>query len=510
MSPLLVLYFVTVTLLSVFGAHRLLLVITYLRHRSVALPLPSLLEDRECPRVLLQLPIYNERLVVERLVSSAAALDWPRDRLTVQLLDDSDDDTSLLAEQAIQQARSQGLHIEHIRREVRTDYKAGALRHGLTLDDRCPQGASKFIAIFDADFLPPTDFLRRILPVFTDDEGLGMVQARWTHVNRSSNLLTKLQAILLDGHFVLEHGARFRGGHFFNFNGTAGVWRRAAIDEAGGWSGDTITEDLDLSYRAQLAGWRFAYLQALEVPAELPEDASAFKSQQHRWAKGSIQTALKLLPRILNSPLPLRTRAEAFFHLAANLAYPLMFVLLAVLPITLSLRSQDALFLNLALDLPVFLFATASLLLFYTVAEREGSPADWLKRLPLIPVVLGLGAALTLNNSRAVAEALAGHKSPFVRTPKTGGRMGVAGSYRLPSGIQPILETLWGLYYLGGALYAGLHHLWLPLPFLLLFAGAFLLLGLGSLIPTHLTDAPQKFIPASSRPRRGDDGAKVA
>jgi len=510
MSPLLVLYFVTVTLLSVFGAHRLLLVVTYLRRRDQALSLPDPLKDFDCPDVLVQLPIYNERLVVDRLVACATALDWPRDRLTVQLLDDSDDDTSVLAGHAIEGALAQGIHIEHIRREVRTDYKAGALRHGLTLNDQRSKGASEFIAIFDADFLPPPDFLRRILPVLTNDEELGMVQARWTHVNRSSNLLTRLQAILLDGHFVLEHGARFRGGHFFNFNGTAGVWRRAAIDEAGGWSGDTITEDLDLSYRAQLAGWRFAYLQALEVPAELPEDAGAFKSQQHRWAKGSIQTALKLLPRIFNSPLPLRTRAEAFFHLAANLAYPLMFVLLAVLPITLSLRSQDALFLNLALDLPVFLFATASLLLFYTVAEHEVSKTNWWKRMPLIPVVLGLGAALTLNNSRAVAEALAGHKSPFVRTPKTGGSMGVAGSYRLPSGVQPILETLWGLYYLGGALYAGLHHLWLPLPFLLLFAGTFLLLGLGSLMPRGLRKLPQRLVRIPGRTRHDSDGARVA
>jgi len=483
MSPLLVLYFITVVLLSAFGAHRLLLLSTYLRHRKSALPLPSPLADPDCPRVLLQLPVYNERLVVERLIATAAALDWPQDRLTIQLLDDSDDNTSVRAGRAIEQARAQGVHIDHILRSDRKDYKAGALRHGLELDALRPDGPSEFIAIFDADFLPSADFLRRILPVLTKDTGLGMVQARWTHVNRGQNLLTRLQAILLDGHFVLEHGARFRGGHFFNFNGTAGVWRRAAIEEAGGWSGDTITEDLDLSYRAQLAGWRFAYLQALEVPAELPEDATAFKSQQHRWAKGSIQTAAKILPRILTSSLPLRTRGEAFFHLGANLAYPLMFVLLAVLPLTLSLRAQGDLFLNLALDLPVFLFATASLLVFYAVAEREVDRQNWWKRLALVPLVLGLGAALTLNNSRAVAEALAGRKSPFVRTPKTGGQPGADGAYRLSFGIQPVLETLWGIYYLGAALYAGLRHLWLPLPFLLLFAAAFLLLGLGTLLP---------------------------
>jgi len=510
MSPLLVLYFVTVGLLSVFGLHRLLLVVTYLRHREAALPLPAPLDDADCPRVLLQLPIYNERLVVERLVTTAAALDWPPDRLTIQLLDDSDDDTTSRAARAIQRLGVLGFPIDHIRRSDRADYKAGALRHGLHLDGQHPLGPSDFVAIFDADFLPTPDFLRRALPVLTDDPDIGMVQARWTHVNRHQNMLTRLQAILLDGHFVLEHGARFRGNHFFNFNGTAGVWRRAAIADAGGWSGDTITEDLDLSYRAQLAGWRFAYLQALEVPAELPEDSTAFKSQQHRWAKGSIQTALKLLPRILRSPLPLRTRAEAFFHLAANLAYPLMFVLLAVLPLTLSLRAQDDLFLNLALDLPVFLFATVSLLLFYTVAEREVSPQHWWKRLPLVPVVLGLGAALTLNNTRAVAEALSGHKSPFVRTPKTGGHGGPADGYRLPSGIQPVLETVWGVYYLGGALYAGLHHLWLPLPFLLLFAGAFLLLGLGTLFPASATGLAPELSESPGRSGRDAARTKVA
>ena len=471
MSLVLVVYFVTVVLLSGFGAHRLLLLITYIRGRRAALPLPDPLEDRLCPRVLLQLPVFNERLVVERLIECAAKLDWPHDRLTVQLLDDSTDDTTTRAQQAIERARLSGLQIELVRRTNRRDYKAGALRHGLKLDAAQPWGGSDYVAIFDADFLPPADFLRRALPPLVADDGLGMIQARWTHVNRGQNLLTRLQAILLDGHFILEHGARFRGGHFFNFNGTAGVWRRVAIEEAGGWSGDTITEDLDLSYRAQLAGWRFAYLQALEVPAELPEDATAFKSQQHRWAKGSIQTAFKLLPQIVRSPLSLRTKVEGFFHLCGNLAYPLMAVLLALLPLTLGLRSPDDLFLNLALDLPVFVFATVSLLLFYAVSEREVDPSRWRGRLPLIPVVLGLGAALTFNNARAVAEAVVGHQSPFVRTPKTGGRPGGSSTYRLPSGLQPILETLCGLYYLGAALYAGRYHLWLPLPFLLLFGG---------------------------------------
>jgi len=481
LSPLLWTYFATVILLSIFGAHRLLLVVTYLRYRRRALPLPAPLTDDLCPRVLLQLPVYNERLVIERLLRHAVALDWPRDRLRIQVLDDSTDDTTGRCSRIVAEAKSAGLDIELVRRTERTDFKAGALRHGLTLDTNAPSGRSEFVAIFDADFMPAPDFLRRTLPPLVADDTLGMLQARWGHVNRNSNVLTQLQAILLDGHFVLEHGARFRGGHFFNFNGTAGVWRRQAIDDAGGWSGDTITEDLDLSYRAQLAGWKFCYLQALAVPAELPHDARAFKSQQHRWAKGSIQTAMKLLPSILRSKLSLRTRLEAFFHLGGNLAYPLMVILLAVLPLTLTLRVQDDLFLNLALDLPVFIFATLSLMVFYAVAERESAPSAWRGRIALIPLVLGLGAALTFNNARAVAEAVVGHRSPFVRTPKAGELSSEVSTYRLPLGFQAILETLAGFYYLGAAVYAVTRHLWLPLPFLVLFGAAFLLLGVGSI-----------------------------
>ena len=471
-------YFVTVTLLSVFGAHRLVLMVLYFRGKDRDQGLPEPLPDDRCPTVLVQLPIYNERFVVERLVQSVAALDWPRDRLRIQLLDDSTDDTVAISQRIVERYRRSGLQIELLHREDRSGFKAGALAAGLTVDD------TEFIALLDADFVPTPDFLRRTMPALLADDGVGMVQARWGHINRNRSLLTRTQAILLDGHFVMEHGARFRGGRFFNFNGTAGIWRRQAIDDAGGWEGDTLTEDLDLSYRAQLAGWRFTYVQALEVPAELPEDPRAFKTQQHRWAKGSIQTAMKLMPRIWRSDLRPAIKVEATFHLTNNLAYPLMVVLLLLLPVALQVRAHRMDWTAFTIDLPVFVLATLNLALFYALAERELGDGRWLRRLPLVPFVLGMGAALTPNNARAVYEALRGKKSPFVRTPKAGEAPTAARSYRPAAGFQPLVEIAMGLYYLGAVWFAVAEGLWVPLPLLFVFAVAFLVLGLGSLMPT--------------------------
>jgi cellulose synthase/poly-beta-1,6-N-acetylglucosamine synthase-like glycosyltransferase len=470
-------YLVSVVGLSVFGLHRLSLVLLYRRHRDRELPLPEPVPDADCPDVLVQLPIFNERFVVERLLGSIAALDWPKDRLHIQLLDDSTDDTVELSQRLVRRWQREGFDVELIQRTDRTGFKAGALQAGLEAGTPWP-----FVAIFDADFVPPADFLRRILPPLLEDEGIGMVQARWGHLNRDDTLLTRAQAILLDGHFVMESGARFRGGRFFNFNGTAGVWRRQAIVDAGGWQGDTLTEDLDLSYRAQLEGWRFSFLQALEVPAELPSDPRAFKSQQHRWAKGSIQTAFKLLPRIWRASLPLSQKLEATFHMGNNLAYPLMVVLLLVLPVAIVLRAGSPLWIGLAVDLPVFLFATLNLMIFYALAEREVAPGAWKRRLVLVPFVLGLGASLTPNQARAVWQAVRGHRSPFVRTPKFGGHSGRS-RYRPRLGVQAAIEALGCVYYLAAAGFAAHAGLWLSMPFLLLFAAGFGVLGFGSLMP---------------------------
>ncbi len=494
-------YFVTVGLLSVFGTHRLVLMVLYFRNKHRAIPLPEPLEDARCPTVLVQLPIFNERFVVDRLVAHVAALDWPTDRLRVQLLDDSTDDTVDRSRELVSLHRRRGLDIELIHRTDRTGYKAGALAHGLAVDAQ--RGAAEFVCLLDADFVVQTDFLRRIMPPIVEDGGVGMVQARWAHLNREASLLCKAQAVLLDGHFVMEHGARFRAGRFFNFNGTAGVWRRQAIDDAGGWHGDTLTEDLDLSYRAQLAGWRFAYLQALEVPAELPEDPRAFKNQQHRWAKGSIQVARKLLPTIWRSDQRLPTKIEATFHLANNLAYPLMVLLLILLPPALYVRAGRMDWVALTVELPIFVLATLNLAIFYALSEREVDDG-WVRRLPLVPFVLGLGASLTPNNARAVWEAVSGRRSPFVRTPKSG-EGAVVKQYRPRLTVQAFVETAAGLYYLVAAGFALAAGLWVPLPFLVLFSSAFLLLGVGSITPAFAssgaTPHPGPALPVAVRTR---------
>jgi cellulose synthase/poly-beta-1,6-N-acetylglucosamine synthase-like glycosyltransferase len=494
-------YFVTVSMLSIFGLHRLWLVVLYYAHRAKAAPVTELVPDEACPTVLVQLPVFNERYVVQRLIEAVARLDWPRDRLVIQVLDDSTDDTVQIAREVVRAWSQAGVRITHETRRDRTGFKAGALAEGLRRDPTPP-----YVAIFDADFIPPPDFLRRVMGSMLADRKVGMVQARWGHLNRDETLLCRAQAILLDGHFVMEHGARFRSDRFFNFNGTAGVWRRQAIEDAGGWSHDTLVEDLDLSYRAQMAGWRFVYRQDIEVPAELPEDARAFKSQQHRWAKGSIQAARKLLPTVWRSGLSLSRKVEATFHMGNNLAYPLMVLLLFLLPAALHVRVRSSLLVGLAVDLPIFVFATLNLVVFYALSEKEvgGWGAFW-RRLPLVPFVLALGASLTPNNARAVSEAVLGQRSPFVRTPKSGGAD--ARRYRLPLNAQTVFELVLGAYYSVTLLYALARGFWLAVPFVGLFAMGFLQLGIGSLFSGRraAATAPQ---PARTEPRTPATGPR--
>jgi len=305
------------------------------------------------PAVTIQLPIYNEMYVADRLIDAVCQIDYPRELLEIQVLDDSTDETQSVAEQAVRRNAARGVDITFIHRTDRSGYKAGALEAALKV------AKGEFVAIFDADFIPTPDFLTRTVPFFTDPK-VAMVQARWGHINQDYSLLTKIQSILLDGHFVLEHGARNRAGLFFNFNGTAGIWRRTAITDAGGWQHDTLTEDLDLSYRAQLRGWRFVFLPDLIAPAEVPVEMNSFKSQQHRWAKGSIQTCLKLLPRILQSDQPFKVKAEAFFHLSANFNYPLMCVLSVLIAPSMVIRYNMGWYEMLRIDIPLFVAATAS------------------------------------------------------------------------------------------------------------------------------------------------------
>src|SRR6187455_1789802 len=312
---ILALYFFVLVILAVYGWHRYYLVYLYMKNKDKQ-PVPAG-PLNPAPVVTIQLPLYNEMYVADRLIDAVCQIDYTRELLEIQVLDDSTDETQSVAEQAVRRNAARGVDITFIHRTDRSGYKAGALEAALKV------AKGEFVAIFDADFIPTPDFLTRTVPFFTDPK-VAMVQARWGHINQDYSLLTKIQSILLDGHFVLEHGGRNRAGVFFNFNGTAGIWCREAIYAAGGWQHDTLTEDLDLSYRAQLKGWQFVFLPNLVTPAELPVDMNGFKSQQHRWTKGSIQTCRKLLPAVWRAKLPLLIKFEATAHLTANFNYPLM------------------------------------------------------------------------------------------------------------------------------------------------------------------------------------------
>src|SRR5437764_9589235 len=318
--------------------------------------------------------------VIERLVEAVCRIDYPRDRLEIQVLDDSTDETQGIARAAVERSRRAGHDIACLHRDHRDGFKAGALQEGLC------RARGEYVAVFDADFVPGTDFLLRSVHFFTDPR-VGMVQVRWDHLNRESSHLTQAQAIYLDGHFVIEHTARNRSGRFFNVNGTAGVWRRASIEDAGGWQHDTLTEDLDLSYRAQLRGWRFTFLSDLIAPAEVPVEMNAFKSQQHRWAKGSIQTCRKLLPRLLKSNLPFGVKAEAFFHLTANFNYILMCVLSILMFPAMVIRYNMGWYEMILIDVPLFFAATFSFCNFYTVFQREIYKV-WLAHIKYVPYLM--------------------------------------------------------------------------------------------------------------------------
>ncbi|HSP92467.1 MAG TPA: cellulose synthase family protein, partial [Vicinamibacterales bacterium] len=404
-------YFFVLVILAVYGWHRYYLVYAYTKNKD-RVPGPPPAWDGPLPEVTVQLPLYNEMYVVDRLLQATARIDYPRDLLEIQVLDDSTDETTAVARAAVNRLVAQGFDVKYLHRTNRAGFKAGALDAGLKT------ARGRFVAIFDADFIPTPDFLQKTVPYFQDPK-VGLVQARWGHVNADYSLLTKAQAILLDGHFVLEHGGRNRAGHFFNFNGTAGVWRREVIPAAGGWQHDTLTEDLDLSYRAQLLGWKFLFLPDLVAPAEVPVEMNAFKSQQHRWAKGSIQVCLKLLPRILQSDQPFGVKAEAFFHLTANFNYLLMSLLSILMFPSMVIRYNMGWYEMLLIDVPLFFAATFSVANFYFVSQRE-IHRDWKSRLRYIPFLMALGIGLAVNNTRAVIEALVGHESAFARTPKYG------------------------------------------------------------------------------------------
>ena len=475
-------YFFVLIILAVYGWHRYYLVYLYMRNRDKEPRSGPALSPT--PTVTIQLPLYNEMYVADRLIEAVCAVDYPRDRLEIQVLDDSTDETRAIAEQAVRRHSEEGFDIKYIHRADRRGYKAGALEAALG------SARGEFIAIFDADFLPPREFLVRLMPHFADSH-VGMVQARWGHINQDYSLLTKIQSILLDGHFVLEHGGRYRSGRFFNFNGTAGIWRRSAIDDAGGWQHDTLTEDLDLSYRAQLRGWRFVFVSNVIAPAEVPVEMNGFKSQQHRWAKGSIQTCRKLLPDILRSNLPLGVKAEAFFHLTANFNYPLMCVLSVLMFPSMVIRYNMGWYEMLLIDVPLFFAATFSVCNFYMICQRE-IHSDWLSRLKYLPFLMSIGIGLSINNTRAVFEALFNRQSEFARTPKYriegDSDEWVGKRYRQSVAVQPFIELALGLYFTWTVFYALANQIYATLPFLVLFQIGFLYTGLVSIVQQYAED----------------------
>lgn len=463
----LVAYYVVLSLLAVYGIHRAFMVCLYYRHRGdVPRPAGNL---EPLPVVTVQLPIYNEVYVVERLVEAVAALDYPKELLEIQILDDSTDETRHVASGVAERYRRSGYDVVHVARDHRNGFKAGALQAGLE------KARGEFLLIFDADFVPRPDMLRECLPHFSDPT-VGMVQARWEHLNRDFSLLTRIQSIFLDGHFVIEHTARNRSGRFFNFNGTAGIWRRRCLAEAGGWQADTLTEDLDASYRAQLAGWRFVYLKDLVVPAELPVDINGFKSQQHRWTKGSIQTGRKLLPEIFRSALPWKVKVEAFFHLTSNFSYLLVVLLALLLFPAIVIREQIGWQKLAILDFPLFFGATFSFVAFYVSSQTEIG-RSWKPTLKYMPLLMSLGLGLSVNNARAVLEALVGRSTEFTRTPKY--RIeGEAGEwkdkkYRAPGNFSLAGEIVLAVYFLAALVFAVVERYWLGVPFLLVFFNGF-------------------------------------
>jgi cellulose synthase/poly-beta-1,6-N-acetylglucosamine synthase-like glycosyltransferase len=460
--------------MSLYGIHRYFIIFLYFRNRHRT-PRPPL-RFSELPTVTVQLPVYNEIYVIKRLLTAVSQIDYPREKLEIQILDDSSDETTEIAHREAVHLRQLGFQVELVRRLDRIGFKAGALNHGLK------QAKGEFFLILDADFIPPPDILQQTVHYFTDP-AIGMIQTRWGHINRSYSWLTRAQAILLDGHLLLEQTARSRTGRFFNFNGTAGLWRRSAIEQAGGWQHDTLTEDLDLSYRAQLKGAKFLFLSNIVTPAELPVDMSGFRSQQHRWTKGSIQTCKKVLPLVWKSRLPWWIKVEAAVHLTSNFAYLLLALLCILLHPSRTGIATD--WRQALIDLPIFAATTLSVAVFYLCAQRELYPKDWKREILFFPFVLALGIGLSISNGRAVLEAVFNHESPFARTPKYGfalaERLRKKNRYACFGNAFPVVELLFAIYFSYFVVTALGNREFLSLPFLMLFQMGFAYVALTSL-----------------------------
>ncbi len=414
MSPriedaLLILYVVVLSFPFVFGSNGFLMIFYYFKYRNNEVVHPGALA--ELPIVTVQLPVYNELYVVNRAIDAVCSLDYPKEKMEIQVLDDSTDETTSIIAQRVIEKSAQGFDITHVRRGNRQGFKAGALKYGLS------KAKGSFVAIFDADFIPRKDFLKRTLPYFSQPQ-VGLVQTRWEHINSEYSLLTRAQAIALDGHFVIEQQVRNKAGFFINFNGTAGIWRRTCIEDAGNWEADTLAEDLDLSYRAQLKGWQFVFMKEYTSPAELPADVNGLRSQQFRWTKGAIEASKKLLPRVWKSELPLRVKIHSTIHLCASMVYPFV-LLIGILQVPVVFIKHTGRFDTAFLLMSGFIFAFFGSFMFYLYSQKDVYK-DWRRRIYLFPVFMAGSMGLSVNNTKAVIEGLINKKSEFVRTPKYG------------------------------------------------------------------------------------------
>jgi len=477
---ILIIHYALVSILCVYGAHRIFhsLASKRLLKTIKIAHVEGKSEVHDYPIVTVQIPLYNEKFVVTRIIDAVADFDYPIEKLQIQVIDDSTDESVGIVSERVQHYKKLGYNINHLRRQNRRGYKAGAL------SDAMAYVQGEFIAIFDADFIPNRDFLLKTIPCFQNPK-IGLVQSRWTYLNAKKNNLTRLQSIMLDAHFAVEQVTRFGSNVYFNFNGTAGIWRKETIIDAGGWNADTLTEDTDLSYRAQMRGWQFIYRPDVCSPSEIPESMNAFKVQQHRWAKGTIEVMKKILPTLWEVKIPLKVKIESTFHLTANLTYLLMFIdsVFFLLP-SVHIREQMEPNLLAWLDIPIFAFASLSHAYFFLSGQKRLYGRVW-NKLYIMPSLLATSIGLGVNNGRAVIEALIGYKTGFARTPKSGGaskdvllrQRYQSNSQMWATGLEFMLAILYSLFLIW-ALY---QNYWIVTPFLLLFAIGFFYTSISSL-----------------------------
>ncbi len=470
---ILIIYFISLSILFGFGIHGLVLLYYYRKTSGDKRPDPKMPEVY--PKVTVQLPIFNEYNVVERLIRSVCAFDYPKDKLEIQVLDDSTDDTTEVSKKLVDEYKANGYNIKFMHRENREGFKAGALKEGLE------HAEGEFIAIFDADFVPKPDFLKSTVPHFNNPNA-GMVQTRWEHLNEENSFLTRAQALALDGHFVLEQQVRNNAGFFINFNGTAGIWRKSCIIDAGNWQPDTLTEDMDLSYRAQLRGWKFIFLNDVTSPAELPADINALKTQQFRWTKGAVETAKKMLPKVFKSDLPLKVKFECLVHLTSNIVFPFIIVVgflnIPLVVIKNTIGGFDEFYSMMS----IFVLASISTFLFYMFAQKA-LHLDWRRRLLLFPIFLSGSMGFAINNTKAVFEALINKKSGFTRTPKSGdGKIPIIKKYTEKKISKAVfIELLMAVYFIVGIGISAFYLEIAAIPFQLLFLLGFGMVGYMSL-----------------------------